>query len=80
VSSYVLIADDGYGCHIESALAYTTLCGRTFGPEAVDREEYDPQTEPEEQHLYLCALCHRVGNGGSISQKQREIHFGRASA
>lgn len=50
MTRYVLIAEDGYGCHIESGLKYTTLCGRTLHLENVDREQYEPPEDPD--HLF----------------------------
>lgn len=42
VRQYVLIAANGYGCHLESGIKYMTLCGRTFDPDDVEPEAYEP--------------------------------------
>lgn len=81
LSRFVLIAGDGYGCHLESGLQYVTLCGRTFDPDEVDREEYEAPEDPDHGHAHLCFDCHSVKTGGSINETRRDRHFnGGASA
>jgi hypothetical protein len=77
VSTFVLRADDGYGCHIESGLRYVSLCGRTFDPDDVDRERYEPPSDHDHPHSSLCFDCHTVGASGGISDRRRELHFDR---
>lgn len=79
VTTWVLRADDGYGCHIESGLQYVTLCGRTFDADDVEREQYESPADPDHPHAQLCFDCHTVGAGGQISERRRELHFGGAS-
>lgn len=79
MTRHVLLADDGYGCHLESGLKYTALCGRTFDPEVVDREEY-VLGGPDSPHAYLCFDCTTVRAGGTISPRRRELHFGGETA
>jgi hypothetical protein len=81
VTTWVLLADDGYGCHIESGLKYVSLCGRTFDPDDVEREHYENPSDHDHPHASLCFDCHTVGVGGEIDERRREIHFdGGASA
>ena len=75
MTTWVLRADDGYGCHIESGLRFVTLCGRQFDPDEVDRERYEGADDPDHPHAQLCFDCHTVGAGGSISDRRRELHF-----
>ena len=77
MTAFVLIAGDGYGCHLESGLKYTTLCGRTFDDDRVDREQYEHPADPDHPHASLCFDCHTVANGGSISPLRRDRHFSR---
>ena len=74
MTRYALRADDGYGVHLESGLQYVTLCGR-YLPEAT-RETYTCPDDPKHPHARLCFDCHTVKNGGSITPRRREIHFG----
>lgn len=73
MTRHVLIADDGYGCHLESGLKYTTLCGRSFDPDVVEREQYEPAESHDDPHVQLCFDCHTVGTGGEISARRREL-------
>lgn len=75
MTQYVLIAKDGYGCHLESGLKYTTLCGRTLQPENVAREQYEPPEDHDHPHASLCFDCYTVGNGGLVKPGRRERHF-----
>ncbi|WP_222919405.1 hypothetical protein [Natrinema sp. SYSU A 869] len=77
MTTFVLIVEDGYGCHLESGLQYTTLCGRTFDTNKVERIEYETPESPEHPHATLCFDCSTVSNGGSISPRRRDRHFSR---
>ncbi|WP_137288645.1 hypothetical protein [Natronorubrum halophilum] len=75
MSRHVLIAEDGYGCHLESGLKYTTLCGRVFDAGDVGREQYEPPEDHDHPHATLCFDCCTVANGGSVKPSRRERHF-----
>ncbi|WP_265108239.1 hypothetical protein [Halosolutus halophilus] len=75
MTTWLLIADDGYGCHLESGLQYTTLCGRTFDAAEVERVEYEGVDSHDHPHSAKCFDCLTVNAGGEVSPCRRGIHF-----
>lgn len=80
MTTWLLIAADGYGCHLESGLKFTTLCGRTFDAEDVERVRYEGADSHDHPHSTKCFDCLTVSAGGTIGERRRELHFGRGSA
>ncbi|OVE83294.1 hypothetical protein [Natronolimnobius baerhuensis] len=59
-TGYVVNLDNGHNGYCFESLVGLTYCGRTFDPEAVDRELYAIGRDEEHPHNTLCFDCSKA--------------------
>ncbi|MDJ1430447.1 hypothetical protein [Halostagnicola sp. A-GB9-2] len=61
-TGYVVNLGNGHNGFCVEGLVGFTYCGRTFDPEAVDRELYSIGRDADHPHNYLCYDCSKANS------------------